>query len=39
MKTYTFETVCASGAKKTFTCTAQDFSEARAKLIEFVAAN
>ena len=39
MKTYTFETVCASGAKKTFTCTAQNFSEARVKLAEFVAAN
>jgi hypothetical protein len=39
MKTYTFETVCASGTTKTFTCTAQDFSEARTKLAEFVAAN
>jgi hypothetical protein len=39
MKTYAFETVCASGAKKTFTCTARDFSEARVKLAEFVAAN
>lgn len=39
MKTYTFETVCASGAKKTFTCTAADFAEARVKLAEFVAAN
>jgi hypothetical protein len=39
MKTYVFETVCASGATKTFTCTAQDFAEARAKLAEFVATN
>lgn len=39
MKSYTFEAVCASGAKKTFTCTAQNFSEARVKLAEFVAAN
>jgi len=39
MKTYTFEAVCATGTTKTFTCTAQDFAEARAKLAEFVAAN
>lgn len=39
MKTYTFEAVCASGTTKTFTCTARDFSEARVKLSEFVAAN
>jgi hypothetical protein len=39
MKTYVFETVCANGATKTFTCTAQDFAEARAKLAEFVATN
>jgi hypothetical protein len=39
MKTYTFETVCASGTTRTFTCTANDFAEARTKLVEFVAAN
>jgi hypothetical protein len=39
MKTYSFETVCATGAKKTFTCEARDFAEARVKLAEFVAAN
>jgi len=39
MKTYTFEAVCASGTSKTFSCTAQDFAEARAKLAEFIAAN
>jgi hypothetical protein len=39
MKTYSFDAVCASGAKKTFTCTARDFAEARVKLSEFVAAN
>jgi hypothetical protein len=39
MKTYTFEAVCATGTTKTFTCTAQDFAEARTKLAEFVAAN
>lgn len=39
MKTYVFEAVCASGATKTFTCQARDFSEARVKLVEFVAAN
>jgi hypothetical protein len=39
MKTYVFETVCASGATKSFTCTASNFAEARAKLAEFVAAN
>ena len=39
MKTYTFETVCASGTTRTFTCTAQDFAEARTKLAEFVDAN
>jgi hypothetical protein len=39
MKTYTFETVCATGTTKTFTCSAKDFAEARVKLAEFVAAN
>jgi len=39
MKTYTFETVCASGTTKTFTCQAASFAEARAKLAEFVTAN
>jgi hypothetical protein len=39
MKTYTFETVCASGTTRTFTCEAADFAEARVKLAEFVAAN
>ena len=39
MKTYIFETVCASGTKKSFTCTASNFAEARVKLAEFVAAN
>jgi|688.fasta_scaffold863335_2 hypothetical protein len=39
MKTYTFETVCASGTTKTFTCQAQDFAEARTKLSLFVGAN
>jgi hypothetical protein len=39
MKNYTFEVVCASGATRTFTCTAQDFAQARTQLFEFVAAN
>jgi hypothetical protein len=39
MKTYVFETVCATGTTKTFTCTAGNFAEARVKLAEFVAAN
>jgi hypothetical protein len=39
MKTYVFEAVCNSGTKKTFTCTAKDFADARVKLAEFVATN
>ena len=39
MKTYQFEAKCASGATKSFTCTAKDFAEARVKLAEFVEAN
>jgi hypothetical protein len=39
MKTYTFETVCATGVKKTFTCEAVDFNQARVLLAQFVNAN
>jgi hypothetical protein len=39
MKIYTFEVVCKNGEKKTFTCEAESFDQARNLLAVFVREN